>query len=63
MRDGQFRLDGSPPARYRVTAWHEGRAATGKVKDGRPLGAPPRVLIQVVTAPAKDEVAAEFELT
>ncbi len=58
---GNFRIDGIPPGKYRVTMWHEGFAPKGVDKDGRPVYEDWR-LTKELTVPRGGSAALDFEL-
>lgn len=58
---GNFKIDGIPPGKYRVTLWHEGFAPKGVDKDGRPIYDEWRVT-KDVSVPSGGAVTLDFEL-
>jgi len=58
---GNFKIDGIPPGKYRVTTWHEGFAPKGVDKDGRPVYEDWR-LTKELTVPRGGSVTVDFEL-
>jgi plastocyanin len=58
---GNFRIDGIPPGKYRVTMWHEGFAPKGVDKDGRPVYEERR-LTKELTVPRGGSASLDFEL-
>lgn len=59
---GNFKIDGIPPGRYKVSMWHEGFMQRGFDRDGRPLYDEPRIATKEVSIPAKGSATVEFEL-
>lgn len=60
--DGNFKIDGIPPGKYKVSMWHEGFMSRGFDSDGRPLYDEPRIATKEVSIPAKGVATVEFEL-
>ena len=59
---GNFKIDGIPPGKYRVTMWHEGFVRKSSDKDGRPVYEEARRVTREVTVPPGGSVAVDFEL-
>ena len=59
---GNFKIDGIPPGKYKVSVWHEGFMQRGFDTDGRPLYDEPRMVIKEVSVPARGSATVEFEL-
>lgn len=59
--EGRFRLEGVPPGRYRLVAWHEGWVLK-RLDRGRPLFDDPQQRVQEVTVEPHGTVTVRFEL-
>lgn len=58
--DGRFQLQGIPPGRYVLRAWHEGFRVSGATESGRPVYSAPILLSRPLTVTSGHDTTVDF---